>query len=339
MYGTPLWLAEQRQIVDRVRSLPGVLSAAWATMTPLSGRGRGAVLEVPGFTSQSEREKEVHMAALSPSYFETFGVRILLGRGFTARDTETSPKVAVFNESAARFYFGNQNPIGKKVRFANYPNRTLIYEIAGVVKDVKHNSLREEPPRFIYLPITQAVDRINRLTLALRCSGDALGYAAAVRREIQDLRPSLLINNVATVEAQVRESLRGERLVTGLSMAFGTLALLLAGIGLYGILSYAVTRRTSEIGIRMAVGATPGQMVGLILREALVLVCGGILLGIPAVLLVGRVSRALLYGVGEFDLVGFGASMLILVFCAGLAATLPARRAGHLDPMSALRCE
>ncbi len=339
LFGTPLWLAEQAEALDRLRRIPGVRNAGWATMNPMSGRDRGVVLEIPGFVPRAETDKHAHFAALSPEYFETLGVPLLLGRAFTVRDDSAAPKAAILNQTAARFYFGNTDPLGKKVRFTNYPRRDLVYEIVGVVKDVKYDSLREQPSRFIYLPIPQSVDRINRLALAVRCTGDAATFAVPVRREVQVVRPMVLIDNVSTIENQVRQSLRNEHLVTALSTAFGALSVVLACIGLYGILAYAVTRRTSEIGIRMALGATKWEMVWLILREAMALAAGGIVIGAPAVLLLGRVSGALLYGVGDFDPPAFACTLLVLFVFAALAGTVPARRAGRLDPMSALRCE
>jgi predicted permease len=338
-YGTPQWLTAQTEILDRVRRIPGVRAASWATMTPLSGRDRGAVLDIPGFVPRAERDKDVHLAALAPEYFETVGIPLLLGRAFTARDNAAAPKAAIFNETAARFYFGNANPIGKKVRFANYSSPDLVYEIVGVVKDAKHDSLREQASRFIYLPIPQSVDRINRLALAVRCTGNALAFAAPVRHEVRSVRSTVLINNVSTIEMQIRQSLSKERLVTALSTAFGGLALVLACIGLYGILTYAVTRRTNEIGIRMALGATRGGTIWLILREALTLAVSGIAICLPAVLALARITKALLYGVETFDLPAFACAVLLLLIFTVIAGFVPARRASLLDAMSALRCE
>jgi predicted permease len=337
--GTPQWFADQIEMLDRVRRIPGVRHASWATMNPMSGRDRGVVLEIPGFTPRAETDKHAHLAALSPDYFDTLGVPLLLGRAFTVRDDFTAPKVAIFNETAAHFYFGDANPIGKKVRIANSARTDLVFEIVGVAKAVKHDSLREQPPRFLYLPIPQSSDRINRLALAVRCAGDPLAFASAVTREVQAVRSTVLVTNVSTLEKQVNQYMRSERLVTLLSTAFGTLALVLASIGLYGILAYAVSRRTSEIGIRMALGATKAEMVWLILREAAILASGGILLGAPAVFFLGRLSQALLYGVGQFDVPAFATALLVLLLAATVAAIVPARRAGRLDPMSALRCE
>lgn len=339
MAGTPQWLTAQQEILDRVAAIPGVRSAGWATSTPLSGRGRGAMLEIPGFAARSDNDKQVHMAAVSPQYFEIFGIPRLAGRTFTPRDDSGAPKVAILNETAAHFYFGNAWPIGRKVRFANYPTHDLIYEVVGVVKDTKHDSVRDQPSRYVYLPIPQYVERVNRLVLAVRCAGVASVFAGPVRHEIQSVNSTLVTDNVSTVENQVRQSLSTERLVTALSSAFGVLALILACIGLYGILAYAVTRRTSEIGIRMALGATKGRTVWLILKQALVLAGCGIVIGAPAVFVLGRVSRTLLFGVGPFDFTAFGGALLVLLVCAGVAGIVPARRASRLDPISALRCE
>jgi predicted permease len=309
-------------------------------MTPLSGRDRGVLLDVPGFAPRAETDKEVHLVSVSPEYFANLGMPLLLGRAFAEADGASAPKVAILNETAARFYFGNTPPIGKRIRFAHRAGRgTGEFEIIGVVKDAKHKSLREEPWRFLYLPLTQTIDRVNRLALSVRCAGDPMALATPIQKEIQNARTTLLITNVSTMEKQVRLSLIRERLVSALSAGFGAVALVLACIGLYGILAYAVTRRTSEIGIRMALGATRGGMVWLILREAAILAVSGIAIGIPAVLALGRVSRALLYGVGTFDVPALAGAMLVLLVFAAIAGVVPARRAGRMDPMTALRCE
>jgi predicted permease len=338
-FGAPQWLAAQAEVLDRIRRIPGVRSASWATMSPMSGRDRGAILDIPGFAPRTDRDRVVHLAAISPEYFETLGISLLLGRAFSARDDATAAKVAILNQTAARFYFGSANPIGKTVRFANYPTHDLVYEVVGLVKDARHDSLREQPSRFIYLPIPQSVERIRRLALDVRCAGDAAAFAAPVKRELQAVRPAFPINDISTIARQIQQSLRNERLVMALSAAFGTLALLLACIGLYGVLAYAVTRRTGEIGIRMALGATGSEMIWLILREALALAASGVVIGAPAVWLLGRLARALLFGVGLFDLPAFGFALLVLLVFAAIAGIVPARRAGRLDPMSALRCE
>jgi predicted permease len=337
--GSSEWLLLQAEVLERIRQIPGIRNAGWATMNPISGRDRGAILEVPGFTPQSESDKNIHLAAVSPGYFETLGVPLLLGRGFRSGDHAASLKVAILNETAARFYFGNANPIGRKVRFVNYPGRDLLYEVVGVTRDIIHDEIREPASRFIYLPILQSVDRINRLALVAHCSSDANALAAPVRRQIQSARSTLLITNVSTMENQIARSLLRERVVASLSTVFGAVAMALAGIGLYGLLTYTVTRRTNEIGIRLALGATSSGVVRMVLREGFILTGGGILVAVPLVLVVGRISKTLLYGVAPLDLSTLGSAATVLVVLSALAAAVPARRASALDPSTALRRE
>ena len=338
-FGKPEWLALQAEVLDRVRRMPGVRSAGWSTMTPLSGRDRGVVMQLPGRQARPEIDN-VHMVSVSPEYFATLGSPLLQGRAFTTGDGPGAPHVAILNQAAARFYFGDASPIGRKVVFPfRASGATVDYEIVGVVKDAKHASLRAEPWRFVYLPIPQAIDRINRVALSVRCVGDPVQLAAPVQKELHNARATLLITNVSTIEKQVELSLMRERLVSTLSITFGAVALLLSCIGLYGILAYTVTRRTSEIGIRMALGATRAGIVWLILREAAALALAGIAIGVPAVWAVGKFSRALLFGVEPFDLPPIAAAILVLLAFTALAGLLPARRAGRLDPMSALRSE
>jgi predicted permease len=338
-FNTAQWLAAEAEMLDRVRRIPGVRSASWSTMNPMGGRDRGARIEIPGFTARGPRDTDIHMAVVSPAYFETFGVPLLVGRAFTERDGPTAPKVAIVNETAARFYFGNRSPLGERMRFTNYPTTDAIYEIVGVVKDFRHDNIREPVSRFIFLPVSQSIERINHLSFAVRCAGDAAGYSARVKQELQRVRPAIVLTNVATVDQQIDDSLRRERLISALATAFGALALTLACIGLYGALSYAVARRTSEIGIRLALGATPRSMIWLVLREVAMLACAGMLLGVPAGVAVSRLSRSLLYGVGAFDLPALAGAFALLVAAAAIAGFVPARRAGRIDPMSALRCE
>jgi predicted permease len=339
LQGSSEWLAAQEDILERVRQVPGVRAAGLTTISPMSGRDRGALLEVPGFVPATERDKRIHMAATSPGYFETLGVPLLLGRDFTIGDHGSSPKVAILNETAARFYFGSANPIGGKVRFTNYPQRDLLYEVVGVVRDTLHDNLRDRASRFIYLPVPQSVERIQQIVLAARCVGDAIGFAEPVRRQIQSAYPALLVTSASTMEKQIEQTLLRERLVATLSIAFGTVALVLASIGLYGILAYAVTRRTNEIGIRMALGASRSAVLWTILREGFALAGGGIFIGIPVVLAIGQVAKALLYGVEPFDPFALVSAALLLLVLAGVAAVLPGRRASLLDPSSALRRE
>jgi predicted permease len=339
LQGSSEWLVAQEEILERVRRIPGVRSAGLTTISPMSGRDRGAFVEVSGFVPQTERDKNIHMAAISPGYLETLGVPVLLGRDFTAGDQGSSLKVAILNETAARFYFGNTNPIGGKVRFTNYPRHDLLYEVVGVVRDTLHDNLRDPASRFIYLPVPQAVEPIRRIGLAARCAGDAARFSEQVRRQMESAHPALLVASASTMEKQIEQTLLRERLVATLSTAFGTVALVLASIGLYGILAYAVTRKTNEIGIRMALGATRSGVVWMIVREGFALAGGGILIGVPVVFAIGQVAKALLYGVEPFDPLALASAALLLLVLAGVAAILPGRRASLLDPSTALRRE
>jgi predicted permease len=330
------WLAAQTEIVEQIRRISGVYSAGWTTANPLTPRGRAAVIEVPGFVPVTDSDRDIHLASVSPEYFETLGAPILLGRGFSVRDRSNAPKVAILNETAARFYFGHSSPIGRTVRFTNYPSRDLLYQVVGVVKDIRYN-LREPAARRIYLPIPQYVEPIRQLALAVRCSGNATTFAAPIRGQIHSVRPTLVIENIFTMEHLVDRGVFQERLVATLSTAFGFVAMLLAGIGLYGILTYAVTRRTNEIGIRMALGATKGEVVWMVLREAYALCLAGIVIAVPVVLTAGRVAGSLLYGVAPLDPVSFASATLLLLVFAALAAVMPGRRASLLDPSAALR--
>jgi predicted permease len=339
LQGSSEWLRAQEDILERVRQIPGVRAAGLTTISPMSGHDRGALVEVSRFAPKTERDKRIHMTAISPGYFATLGVPLLLGRDFTRGDHDSAPKVAILNETAARFYFGTANPIGGKVRFTNYPQRDLVYEVVGVVRDTLHDNLRDRASRFIYLPVPQSVEPIQRIGLAARCVGDAAGFAESARRQIQGAYPALLITGASTVEKQIEQTLLRERLVASLSVAFGAAALVLASIGLYGILAYAVTRRTNEIGIRMALGASRSRVVWIILREGLALAGGGIFIGVPVVLAIGQVAKALLYGLGPFDPFALLSAALLLLVVAGVAAVLPGRRASLLDPSTALRSE
>ncbi len=337
-FGSVAWMTVQRRILDTVGGLPGVRSASWSSMTPLNGRDRGEVLEIPGYSPPTEEARRVHLAYLSPEYLATLGTPLLKGRNFTARDRPGSPAAALVNESAARFYFGQGDAIGRKIVFAHKPGKPA-YEIVGVVRDSRHQGPRGEPWRFVYLPVLQAIDPVSRLTLSVRTAGNPQALAVAVVKSVQAARSTLLVSNISTIEKQVELSLMKERLVSTLSTAFAAVALVLSCIGLYGMLAYAVARRTAEMGIRMALGATAGQTMRLILREALILAGSGILLGIVPVAGIARLAHALLFGVTWSDPFAFAGAILILLVFAALAAAVPARRAGRLDPMTALRCD
>src|SRR5262249_27570923 len=239
---TNLW----KDVIARVERMSGVRAASLCAFSPLDGGDRGVGIEVSGFTPRSGRDKGIRMNQVTPGYFRTFGVALLKGRGFTDSDNESAPRVALFNEAAARFYFGDRSPIGAQVRFgydALHEKEPPPYEIVGVVKDSRYQNLREPDTRLIYLPVAQKRDRLGRLKLAVRAEGRRTELIAAISDEVRRASSDILLTNITTLDEQVDQSLVQERLVSTLSLFFGLLALLLACIGLYGVMSYDVARR------------------------------------------------------------------------------------------------
>jgi len=287
VYSEDRRMALWREILDRAGRIPGVRCASLSVLSPMSGMDRGVLIEAPGFESRAVREKAISLNHVTPGYFETMGIPVVLGRAFTAADAGNAPRVALLNETAARFYFGGRNPVGVSVRFP-FGNEKPPYQIVGVVKDSRHNSLREEVPRLIYLSVFQAIDELRSLTLAVRTAGDPSGLAPTVSKEARTAGPDILITDVATLASQVDQSLLEERLVSTLASFFGALALLLASIGLYGTMSYSVARRTNEIGIRMALGASGTGVVRLVLRDAVIMIAAGMAVGVPGAIAGGR---------------------------------------------------
>jgi predicted permease len=331
-----------KEALASVERLPGVRSASLSALTPLDGSDRGVGIEVSGYTLRTERDKGIRLNQVSPGYFQTFGIAVLQGRAFADSDNETAPRVALFNEAAARFYFGDRNPIGAQVRFVFDPRNEkppAPYEIVGVVKDARYQTLREPDTRMIYLPVAQKRDRLGRLILAVRAEGKPADLSHALSSAVRALGPDIFLTDIATLSERVDQSLVQERLVATLSLFFGLLALLLACIGLYGVLTYDVARRTQEIGIRMALGANSQRVVQLVLREALLWVTVGVVLGLGAALATTQWIESLLFDLKPHDPLTIGLAALVLLVVAAVAGYLPARRAARVDPLVALRFE
>lgn len=336
-----LW---DRLLAD-VRAVPGVRSVSLSRMTPLDGTNRGVGFELPGAQPRSEQNRQgvvlpsgvesIGLNTVSEDYFSTFGTRLLQGRGFTEKDRVGTPNVALINESARRRFFAGRDPIGTVVKLMGRPQ----YQIVGVVQDAKQADLRKEAVPFAYIPVRQPIDQGAFMTLSIRTAVDPQRMIAAVERRTLGLGPDIRIIRTGTLARQIDESLLEERLISTLATAFGLLALLLSAVGLYGVLAYSVGRRTSEIGIRMTLGALPGQVAWSILRQTLALAAIGIAVGVSASIFLAGVAEKLLYGVTPTDAVAQVGAAAALAATAFVASYLPARRASRIDPAAALRSE
>jgi predicted permease len=337
-----------KQMLERIGAVPGVTSASLARQGLLSGSGTQGSITVPGFTPPPQENKlsrlgdrvELDVPFLSqvgPDFFRTLGMTIVRGRDIGPHDNETSPRVAVVNEAFARYYFGSADPIGR--RFDRGAADGGEVEIVGVVKDAKAESIKEQTPRTFYVPFLQDPSSWRETTFQVRTAGDPLAVVAAIRHEVQALEPNLPVFRVKTLEQQVDETLGQERLVATLATLFGVLALLLACAGLYGVLSYSVSRRTQEIGIRMALGAKRGDVLRLFVRQGMVLVVLGLAFGLATAFALTRLLSSLLFGVSNTDLMTYGIAAMGMVIVGLCACYLPARRATKVDPLAALRYE
>jgi len=321
------------RLLREVRNLPGVISAALADSPPL-GTHTGWNVYVPGYTPKAAEPRDSpSVGFVSPGYFTTMGIPLLLGRDIDDRDILSARDVMVVNETFAKYFFGSENPIGRRV---GTKEGLYQWEIIGVVKNSKYTGLREGPIRMIYVPARPG-PWASRTVVHLRTSGNAVALTSSLRQKIQDLDKTAAIYDLQTVQEEVDRSLLRERLVGTVTGLFGGLALVLAAIGLYGLTSYGVARRTREFGIRIAIGARPGSIVGLVVSEALWLLVAGTAIGLVVAWVLGRVVEAMLFGIGPADPVSAVLAILALVAVALFAAWIPACRAARVDPMRALR--
>jgi predicted permease len=324
--------------IERVREVPGVSSAGVATMNPLSGWYRGVRIAIHGAVQGSEKDRGISLNQVTDGYFEATGIRLRAGRLFTARDRSGSRRVAILNETAARAFFGAETPLGRTV---NFPGQRVPdpFEIVGVVADTRYKDLRTPDTRMAYLPLEQAIDPITEAVVAVRGPGDITRLASSIRAIATETVPGGLVTGIATMEQQVEMSLVRERMLALLATFFAALALILACIGLYGVMAYRVARRTREIGIRIAVGARQQSVVWMMVRETLLLVTIGAALGTLASLAANRYIAGQLFGVTPRDPVAIAAALSVLGVVTLAAAYVPARQASRIDPVRALRAE
>jgi predicted permease len=326
-----------QELLARISAVPG-LRVTVSHNGLFNGSESGDPIAVEGYTPKSGEEMDSAFDHIGPRYFSTMGIPILLGREITEQDAATGLRAAVVNETFAHRFFPNASPIGKHIR-DTYPGNPADCVVVGVVADAKYNSLRENTPPRIYVPLFNPMWDQNMASYEVRTFVDTTRVSAALRSAVQEVSPSLPPISIRTMAGLVDDTLRTDRFIERLSSAFGFLAILLASIGLYGVMAYNVARRTRDIGIRMALGAEPGSVLWQVLRETLMLVCIGIAIGVPTALAGTRLVRSMLFGLGFADPIVIVAAVALLALVAALAGFLPARRASRVDPMVALRYE
>jgi predicted permease len=324
-----------RRLIEHVASAPGVVSASMSLRAPLTGSRRISSLGVEGYTRARGEENEVQEEFVTNAYFRTLGLGLVEGRTFGPEDSATSRKVSVINETMARRFFKGRSPIGQRWAFDD--DVSGGFEIVGVVRDARYNDLRGLTPNAAYRPAEQSSEYLEGLEV--RTSGPAASMAADIRRLVLEVEPRLPILDVATLDARVDFHLTQERLLAALTVIFGAVALLLACLGLYGTMAYSIARRTAELGVRVALGATRRDVLFLVLREALVVIAFGLAIGVPLSIWAGGRVDQLLYNVSPMDALSYISATLVLTIVAIAAALVPARRAAALEPMSALRTE
>jgi predicted permease len=328
-----------RGFVERLRQAPGVSSAGVAAgMSPLSGRIRGVKIDIDGPAPGPVKDRGIRINQVTDGYLETVGIRVRAGRSFTPRDRVGSPRVAILNETSARAFFGTESPLGRKV---NFPGQRVEdqFEIVGIVADAHYQDLRSADEPMVYVPLEQAIDPITSAGVFVRGAGDVTRLVPSIRTSVAETVPGGFVTGIGTIEQQVKMSLVRERMLAFLATFFAALALLLACIGLYGVVAYGVVRRTREIGIRIAIGARQQSVVWMIVRETLLLVAVGAALGTVASLGVNQAIAAQLFGVTPRDPAAIVVALSVLGCLTLLAGYLPARQASRIDPVKALRVE
>ncbi len=339
------------QLDQQLSAIPGVQNVGLALYSTLEGNNWSQGVFIEG---RPDPGPDGHNGSswdrVSPRFFDTIGQTVIRGRGITEQDTPTSSMVAVVNQAFVKKFFPNEDPIGR--HFGNHLKRSSDYEIVGIVADAKYQDTRGEFRPMYFRPLTQwnkgitdpsaSTGETSSLFInsaTIRFQGDQQGLEQLVRRTLANIDPNLTIFDFRSLDSQVAGNFDQERLVARLTTLFGLLALVLASVGLYGITAYTVARRTSEIGLRMALGANRGNVVKLVLRGALLQIALGLAIGIPIALLGGKFMSSQLYGVHIYDPVSIVIAVLALSAAAAIAGFIPARRASIIEPMEALRIE
>ncbi len=334
-HGSQEWIGIYDRIRIAVAAIPGVRDVAFSSYPLVSDTTSSEDIEFLGRPDTAGQRHRVHLFVIGESFFRTMGIALLTGRDFVQADTATTPPVAVVNETFVRRFLADQNPIGQTFRLHDGTDRKV--QIVGVNRDVKYNQMRAPAAPLIYLSQRQGAQR--GVCFEVRAALPPLTLVSAVRKAVATVDPDLPLSRIKTQEQQLHESLAVDRLFAALGAAFALLAVLLSCVGLHGLMAYTVARRTREIGIRMALGATRRNVAGPILREAVLLVLAGLVVGLPVALALARLIRSQLYGVAAADPITFVGGAVLLIAVALMSAWIPARRAARVDPIVALRCE
>ena len=323
----------------RLQQIPGVVSATFARVQLLAGVRSNRRITVPGYTPAPGESMIFNINGIAPDFLTALEIPLLMGREFDTRDDSAAAPVAIVNAAFARKFFGNASPIGRTVRFSgSAPTaRPADVMIVGLVRDARYTGVREAAPPTIYVPAGQMLE--GTAAFYVRAAADPASLGPAIRAAVREADPMLPVIDLHTQDEQVERLTSQERLFARLSGCFGAIAVLLACVGLYGLMSYLVLRRTAEIGLRMALGAVPGQILRMILREAFVLAGLGLATGLVAAFGASRFIASMLFGLSPVDPLTYGAVAIVLIAVAMLASLLPARRAAQVDPMAALRSE
>jgi predicted permease len=322
-------------LLERLRSAPGVKSAAFVSVPILAGSEWDSSVAVEGHKAADGEDMQAYMNALSPGYFETLRIPLLEGRDFTRMDAKAEPTVAIVNRKFAEHFFKGRSAIGKRLGSGGGPNAKLTIEIVGVVADSLYEGPREGVRRQVFVPKWGK----NSAAFYVRTLTGSSSTFNVVRNEVKQLDSAMPVYEMKTVEGQLDETLLTDRLIALLSAGFGLLATVLASIGLYGVMAFAVARRTKELGVRLALGAQPALVIWLVMKEVLLLLAIGLAVGVPAAMVLGRFVAAQLHAIQPNDPSIAGLAMLLLTTVSAAAGLIPAHRASRIDPILALRHE
>jgi predicted permease len=331
-------LALYAEMLERLQAVPGVSAVALSAPALLSGSVNGTSIFVHGRAYEPgvrDRDNNIHRLVVSPNFFRVMDIPVLSGRGFDDRDSDTSPKVVMINQAAAKKYFANEDPVGQ--RFGSSLETAGQLEVVGIVRDVKYDSVRDAAPPTMFVPYAQT--RVGNAVFEVRTRSAPAAITGAVREAVRQIDQNLPVMDVSTQLEQVEMRFQQERFFAQAYTTFGVVALLLAALGLFGLMSYNVARRTNEIGIRMALGAQRRDVLRLVMRESMILVIVGVVAGLALALFASRFVATLLYGVPPTDLLALALAILVMLTVSAVAGYIPARRASRVDPMVALHYE